>query len=108
MISTHVLDISRGRPAANVAVTLERQQSDAWREVARASTDPDGRARELAHDPSPGTYRLTFDVGGYFSALGQEHFFPIVSVVFEIRDATGRHHIPLLISPFGYSTYRGS
>jgi 5-hydroxyisourate hydrolase len=108
MISTHVLDTSRGRPAANVAVTLERQQSGEWRPLARTATDADGRARELTSQPPPGIYRLTFDVAGYFSALGQEHFYPSVSVVFQIKAAGERHHVPLLISPFGYSTYRGS
>lgn len=108
MISTHVLDTSRGRPAANVAVTLERQESGGWRQVAKATTDADGRARELAPEESAGTYRLTFEVADYFSALGQESFYPFVSVVFEIRNPRDRHHVPLLISPFGYSTYRGS
>lgn len=108
MISTHVLDTSRGRPAANVAITLDRRESGDWQEVARATTDADGRARELAHGAGPGMYRLTFEMAAYFSALGQEHFFPLVSVVFEIRNPSERHHIPLLISPFGYSTYRGS
>jgi 5-hydroxyisourate hydrolase len=107
MISTHVLDTSRGRPAANVAIKLDRRESGDWREIARATTDADGRARELA-SLEGGMYRLTFEVSGYFSALGQEHFFPFVSVVFQVRDTTERHHIPLLISPFGYSTYRGS
>jgi len=72
------------------------------------TTDADGRARELAHGAGPGMYRLTFEMAAYFSALGQEHFFPFVSVVFQIRNPEERHHIPLLISPFGYSTYRGS
>jgi 5-hydroxyisourate hydrolase len=108
MISTHVLDTSRGRPAANVTVTLEHQHSGDWRELARTATDADGRARELTRESQPGTYRMTFDVTGYFSALNQEHFFPLVTVVFQIKDAGERHHIPLLISPFAYSTYRGS
>jgi 5-hydroxyisourate hydrolase len=108
MISTHVLDTSRGRPASNVGIKLDRQEAGDWQEVSRATTDADGRARELARDGQPGMYRLTFEVSGYFSALGQEHFFPFVSVVFQIRNPGERHHIPLLISPFGYSTYRGS
>jgi 5-hydroxyisourate hydrolase len=108
MISTHVLDTSRGRPAANVAVTLERQQSGEWQQLARVATDADGRARELTSHPQPGIYRLTFDVAAYFSALGEEHFYPSVIVVFHIKDAGERYHVPLLISPFGYSTYRGS
>jgi 5-hydroxyisourate hydrolase len=108
MISTHVLDTSRGQPAANIAVKLDRRESGDWREVARATTDGDGRVRELASEAEPGIYRLTFEVSGYFSALGQEYFFPFVSVVFQLRHPNERHHVPLLISPFGYSTYRGS
>lgn len=109
MISTHVLDTSRGQPAPNVALVLERQESGRWRLIARATTNADGRTRELAHeDEGAGLYRLTFEVAAYFSALGQESFYPLVSVTFEIRNPRERHHIPLLISPFGYSTYRGS
>jgi 5-hydroxyisourate hydrolase len=108
MISTHVLDTSRGRPAANVPVTLERLESAGWQSIAQASTDADGRARDLIPEVTAGTYRLTFDVGGYFSRHGQEGFYPFVSVVFEIRNPSERHHVPLLVSPYGYSTYRGS
>jgi 5-hydroxyisourate hydrolase len=108
MISTHVLDTSRGRPAANVPVTLELQGSGGWRAIASAATDADGRARELAQDEAAGTYRLTFELAAYFAALGQDSFYPFVSVVFEVRSPRERYHIPLLISPYGYSTYRGS
>jgi 5-hydroxyisourate hydrolase len=108
MISTHVLDTSRGRPAANVPVTLERQESAGWRSIAQASTDADGRARDLITEVTAGTYRLTFEVASYFSGHGQDTFYPLVSVVFEIRNPQERHHVPLLVSPYGYSTYRGS
>lgn len=116
MISTHVLDTARGRPAAGVPVVLERLDSDgstaaAGREIARATTDGDGRVRELSAGGVPlgaGRYRIRFDTDRYFSALGVDAFYPEVSVVFVISDATQHHHVPLLLSPYGYSTYRGS
>lgn len=111
-ITTHVLDTSLGRPAPNIAVTLE--QLDAYgqsRVVGEARTDKDGRARELlAADVQlePGRYRLNFDTGAYFLATQRETFYPDVTVTFEVRDATQHYHVPLLVSPYGYSTYRGS
>ena len=115
MISTHVLDTARGRPAADVPVTLEVVESSApteqGREVARAVTDADGRIRELAPRgavPGAGRYRIRFDTGAYFRALGVDAFYPEVSVVFVIEDASQHYHVPLLLSPYGYSTYRGS
>jgi len=111
MISTHVLDTSRGRPAAAVPVVLEAvDAAGSSRELGRQATDADGRVRELAPDDAlgAGTYRLTFDTGAYFRALGAESFYPTVSVVFVVADPTQHHHVPLHLSPFGYSTYRGS
>jgi 5-hydroxyisourate hydrolase len=112
MISTHVLDTARGRPAAGVPVVLEQVAADgAGRELLRATTDTDGRVRELAPAGAPlgaGRYRLTFDTGAYFGAAGVGAFYPVVRVEFVVRDATQHHHVPLLLSPFGYSTYRGS
>jgi 5-hydroxyisourate hydrolase len=108
-ITTHVLDTSRGRPAAGVAVRLEQRVGEDWQERGRAVTDPDGRARELLHAPlEAALYRLTFDTGAYFAALGLETFYPQVLVVFEVRNSGQHHHVPLLLSPYGYSTYRGS
>ena len=109
-ITTHVLDTARGRPAAGVAVALARRSGDDWTELGAASTDANGRVANLlpAHVTSPaGTYRLRFDVGRYFAAQGVTPFYPYVEVVFEVRD-TEHHHVPLLVSPFGYTTYRGS
>jgi 5-hydroxyisourate hydrolase len=103
MISTHVLDTSRGRPAAGVAVVLERQEGDGWSPVGEARTDADGRVDELAA-AGAGVYRLTFDTGSYF----ESGFYPQVAVEFRVDDDAGRYHVPLLLSPFGYSTYRGS
>ena len=100
-VTTHVLDTAAGRPAAGVPVTLE----DAGGVLATATTDPDGRVRELGPDRlAPGTYRLRFDTAGY---LGGSAFFPEVVVTFVV-DGEAHHHVPLLLSPFGYSTYRGS
>lgn len=106
-ITTHVLDTSRGRPAAGIVVRLERGGA----ELAHGRTDADGRLRDLlpADAPlQPGVYRLVFDTGPYFRDAGVEAFYPHVSIDFEIRDAGQHYHVPLLLSPFGYSTYRGS
>ena len=112
MISTHVLDTARGRPAADVRVVLERVDGPgAPRELARAKTDADGRVRELlpaAAALEAGTYRLTFETGHYFAALDVDTFYPHVSVLFTVRDPSQHHHVPLLVSPHGFSTYRGS
>ena len=112
-LSTHVLDTTLGRPARGVAVTLEVADDAAsarFREVARAVTDEDGRVRELVAKGAleARMYRLTFATRAYFEASGQPAFYPEVAVVFEVRDARAHHHVPLLLSPFGYSTYRGS
>jgi 5-hydroxyisourate hydrolase len=104
-LSTHVLDAARGCPAAGIAVRLVAGNGD---ELATAVTDDDGRVRELAADLPAGTYRVTFDTGTYFSATGQQGFYPEVTVAFTVSDAAQHHHVPLLLSPFAYSTYRGS
>lgn len=109
-ITTHVLDTARGRPAAGVAVTLEAQSGSGWREVARGRTDVDGRLQDLGSGSKghpTGTYRLRFAVGDYFADHGTAAFYPYVEVVFTANQ--GEHyHVPLLVSPFGYTTYRGS
>ena len=110
-ISTHVLDTARGRSAIGVAVVLEHQESGAWTKIASAQTDQDGRVAAGILSPtsvSSGTYRLRFDTAGYFRAQSLETFFPEVAITFTIRDSSEHHHVPLLLSPFGYSTYRGS
>ena len=111
-ITTHVLDTSRGEPAAGVAVVLEAQdEGGGWKALGRGETDADGRLRGLLGEAAAvgaGVYRLTFDVGAYFGARGVESFYPSVSVVFRVRDPAAHYHVPLLISPYGYSTYRGS
>ena len=110
-ITTHVLDISLGRPAANVAVILEAQSAHGeWAEIARGATDTDGRLRDwtTANAVPAATYRLTFDTRAYFAARNIASLYPQVVIVFEVRDAQEHYHVPLLLSPFGYSTYRGS
>ncbi len=111
-ITTHVLDTARGRPAAGVRVVLERMEAgDAWVAIGRGETDADGRVRTLMRDAGsapPGVYRLTFETRAYFEAQGVRSFYPHVAVTFEVPDGEAHHHVPLLVSPFGYTTYRGS
>ena len=110
-ITTHVLDTARGRPASGVTILLERRGAGgAYAEVGRGVTDEDGRLRTLLAGGSlaPGVYRLTFEVGTYFDAQGTPGFYPEASVVFTVKDPGQHYHVPLLVSPFGYSTYRGS
>ncbi len=114
MISTHVLDTSRGHPAAGMLVILERLAAEglsSTREMTRAKTDADGRVRELLPNGEAlgvGRYKLTFDTGSYFASAGVEPFYPAVSVMFVVRDTSQHYHVPLLLNPYGYSTYRGS
>jgi 5-hydroxyisourate hydrolase len=104
-ITTHVLDTARGVPAAGVPVRLERVDAAGCTEIARASTDAGGRVSELGPAQiESGTYRLVFDTAAYAPAT----FFPEVMVTFTVADDSGHYHVPLLLSPFGYSTYRGS
>jgi 5-hydroxyisourate hydrolase len=109
-ITTHVLDTSVGRPATGVPVTLEAREGAAgWKQLVRGTTDADGRLRNLApHSLPAGIYRLIFDTRAYFDSRQIASFYPEVAIVFEVRDAEAKYHVPLLISPFGYSTYRGS
>jgi 5-hydroxyisourate hydrolase len=106
-LSTHVLDTARGEPAAGVPVTLCRRAEGAWVTVARGRTDADGRLRDWvpAGAWGAGRYRLVFDTATY---LGASAFFPEAVVVFQISEPDRHHHVPLLLSPFGLTTYRGS
>ncbi|MFQ6172002.1 hydroxyisourate hydrolase [Oryzobacter sp. R7] len=103
-VSTHVLDTSTGRPAAGLRVTLEAPDGTA---LARGTTDGDGRVAALAADVGEGEHRLRFATGPWFDGQGVAAFYPEVVVAFTVRDAE-HFHVPLLLSPFGYSTYRGS
>jgi 5-hydroxyisourate hydrolase len=103
-LSTHVLDTGAGRPAIGVAVALE---SSAGEVLDEARTDADGRVGSIGGDLAPGDYRLRFDTGAWFSGAGVDGFYPEVAVSFTIT-ADEHFHVPLLLSPYGYSTYRGS
>jgi 5-hydroxyisourate hydrolase len=110
-ISTHVLDTAAGRPAPAVAVRLEHREGAIWRVLAELSTDHDGRVPAMVPAdaaPGAGDYKLIFETGAYFSARGVETFYPRAVVEFTVREPAAHYHVPLLISPFGYSTYRGS
>lgn len=105
-VTTHVLDTTLGRPAQGIGVLLQRSDGTI---VAKGSTDGDGRITDLGPERlDTGTYRIVFDTAGYFAATGQHGFYPEVVVTFTLADATQHHHVPLLLSPFAYSTYRGS
>ena len=109
-LTTHVLDTARGCPAANLAVTLFQQVGNGWQHRATGITDRDGRIGDLLEpdDLTSGTYRLTFATADYFTAQNVTGFYPAVSIDFEVRDPKQHYHVPLLLSPYGYSTYRGS
>jgi len=111
-LSTHVLDTVLGRPAVGVPVTLLYKIDEGWRPVGSGVTDPQGRLTSLlapgAEDLPAGIYRLHFDTGPYFRASGHRSFYPEVIVTFEVTEPATHHHVPLLLSPFGYSTYRGN
>lgn len=111
-ITTHVLDTARGKPAAGMTVILETQgKSSDWSKLSSGTTDADGRINDLFKGGIPlekGVYRLTFETAPYFRSVKSESFYPYVQIVFEVSEASAHYHVPLLLSPFGYSTYRGS
>jgi 5-hydroxyisourate hydrolase len=111
-ITTHILDVSKGSPARGVPVTLEMHTpSGEWEIIGKGVTDSDGRLRDLMDESADlllGDYRFTFDTETYFAGQQTEGFYPQVTIVFTVRDASQHYHVPLLLSPFGYSTYRGS
>ena len=104
MISTHVLDASLGLPAADVPVTLTTPDGVEH----MAATDGDGRVRELVAELRTGRHELRFDTAAYFAATGQQGFYPEVLIVFEVAEGRDHYHVPLLLAPYAYSTYRGS
>jgi 5-hydroxyisourate hydrolase len=110
-ISTHVLDLMRGRPASDVAVRLERlEAAGKWREVSTSRTDQDGRCGQLLAEDvlAPGVYRLSFDTAAYFGAQKLATLYPVVEVTFQVQEGESNFHIPLLLSANGYTTYRGN
>jgi 5-hydroxyisourate hydrolase len=109
-LSTHVLDATAGRPAVGVEVWLEQLGPGGWAPAGRGRTGPDGRLALATPGPGlrPGVYRVTFGSGAYFAALGMASFYPEVTIIFELTGRGEHYHVPLLLSPFAYSTYRGS
>lgn len=111
-LTTHILDTAQGRPAAGVTVSVDFLKSEggtnSWTEIARSSTNTDGRVTDffpMDHKLESGIYRLVFNVGPY---LGESAFYPSIPVIFKLTDPSQHYHVPLLVSPYGYSTYRGS
>jgi len=109
-ITTHVLDVSRGRPAAGVAVHLEHKTDEGWKSFGSKTTDEDGRVKDLLPEGviETGSWKITFDTGSYFDSHGVQGFYPEASIVFTVTDGAQHFHVPLLLSPYGFSTYRGS
>ena len=111
-VTTHILDTARGEPAAGIPVMLERKTHSAgWQVIAEGTSDADGRIMDLIPPTEaflPGHYRMTFETGPYFMLSNVECFFPQITISFVVRDAAQHYHVPLLVSPFGYTTYRGS
>ncbi len=109
-VSTHILDTTFGKPAAGVPVALEKKSEGVWEKAGGGMTDQDGRIRDLVPEGKleAAIYRITFDTTAYYNLQAMECFYPEVSVVFQIRDIESHYHVPLLVSPYGYSTYRGS
>jgi len=109
-ITTHVLDTSMGKPVAGLAVTLHARRGSELEEVGRGVTDADGRVRQFLPEfsLSTGTYQLSFETAAHFRAAGKDAFFERVALEFNVADASQHYHVPLLLTPFGYTTYRGS
>lgn len=110
LLSVHVLDQQTGKPAPGVVVTLEQKQADSWKKLNQATTDKDGRISALWPDQpnKAGEYRVVFKTGEYFKSQDKNSFFPEIPVVFQISNTEEHYHVPLLLSQYGYSTYRGS
>ena|SRR2546421_9476812 len=110
-ITTHVLDTARGQPAAGVPVTLEVEAAGGWTLLGKGMTNADGRISDLVPNETAieaGVYRLIFDTARYFATNNVDAFYPQVTIVFKVENPAQHYHVPLLLSPFGYSTYRGS
>ncbi|SFR59653.1 hydroxyisourate hydrolase [Microbacterium azadirachtae] len=108
-VTTHILDTTLGRPAPGVAVVLEARVGDGWSGIGTGLTDADGRVKELGPERlESGAYRLRFDTAAYFAGIDTDAFFPEVVLTFLVDAEQAHYHVPLLLSPFAYSTYRGS
>ncbi|MEP7146828.1 MAG: hydroxyisourate hydrolase [bacterium] len=109
-ISTHVLDVSSGMPAQGIKISLHLLKENKWNEIASGATNQDGRITDLFkrdNNPGKGIYKMKFETGDYFNEKSIKNFYPQVEIIFEL-DSDDHYHIPLLLSPFGYTTYRGS
>jgi 5-hydroxyisourate hydrolase len=110
-LSIHALNTASGKPGAGITVVLQRRADKDWVDLGRGKTDASGRADDLYPRDKPlqaGTYRLVYDTGTYFKSQRVKTFFPQVEVVFEVEQTDEHYHVPLLLSPYGYSTYRGN
>jgi 5-hydroxyisourate hydrolase len=110
-LSTHILNTATGKPAADVTVVCEAQRNNGFKELSRGTTNADGRLNTFfpaGHSCVPGLYRLTFETAEYFARQNQPTLYPRVQIIFEVKTDEEHYHIPLLIAPFGYSTYRGT
>lgn len=110
LITTHILDTSKGKPAIGVKAILSKQEDEEWQTIAGGATNEDGRITDLLEKnviPQNGIYKLKFETKEYFDTQGLTTFYPYVEIIFEIKDG-GHYHVPLLLNPYGYSTYRGS
>lgn len=108
-VTTHILDLGKGQPAAGVKVTLEQVTTDGANHLASGTTDDDGRIMQWFDMPiSPGHYRLTFATGDWYDSQGLDTFYPQISLDFRVDDTNAHYHVPLLLNQWGYSTYRGS
>ncbi|EJF89129.1 hydroxyisourate hydrolase [Bartonella tamiae] len=110
-LSVHVLNLQSGLPSQNVVVTLEKQEGDSWKKLNEATTNEQGRIGALFPKNEPltkGMYRVVFKTGDWFKAQKEKTFFPEIPVIFQVDGTLNHYHIPLLLSPFGYSTYRGN
>ncbi len=110
-ITTHVLDTTQGQPAAGIDITLAILADNVWQDLAQGTTNDDGRITNLLTAEihlEAGIYRLRFETGAYFAKQGLRGFYPFVPIIFELQEPDQHYHIPLLLNPYGYSTYRGS
>lgn len=111
-ISTHVLDTSRGRPADGLLVCLYKFENDKWIFLKQSQTDSNGRCGDLLQDErensAPGRFKIEFQVNDYFKRIATASMYPMIDVMFDVQDSSEHYHIPLLLNPFGYTTYRGS
>lgn len=108
-VTTHILDTALGQPARDISVRLERYVSGDWQRLASATTDDDGRCRALTVEPlAPGRYRLSADIGAYFARTRRDALYPSAQIDFVMTENGGHYHLPFLISPWSWSTYRGS